>query len=340
MTDIDPRLIKEILSIKEKRPRDPQRAKLGSEKFIAEARKIAKNVSFSQDLRHTGVRGQKQAFRLFMRKESSPMFNTITSIIIALSLVLGSGVATVAASQTSIPGDLLYEVKLASESIEMDLTSDPISQFALALELVQERADEINTLLLEGTIPTEAVQTRYKAQIEQAMAIAAGLSGENAVPALEQLQIQLEAENRAFTENQKNASPLSESAMAQVRTMLEERMRMIETGQTNLLQLRQQLQVQEQLNNPDQGQQGENSVNGNGQQDSTTTGGGNPWVEGTPTPNSSYGPGPGECESTCTPQGDGQGNNPQTYGTPVPNASYGYGQWWLTLTPGANNGKR
>jgi hypothetical protein len=268
------------------------------------------------------------------------MFNTITSIIIALSLVLGSGVATVAASQTSIPGDLLYEVKLASESIEMDLTSDPISQFALALELVQERADEINTLLLEGTIPTEAVQTRYKAQIEQAMAIAAGLSGENAVPALEQLQIQLEAENRAFTENQKNASPLSESAMAQVRTMLEERMRMIETGQTNLLQLRQQLQVQEQLNNPDQGQQGENSVNGNGQQDSTTTGGGNPWVEGTPTPNSSYGPGPGECESTCTPQGDGQGNNPQTYGTPVPNASYGYGQWWLTLTPGANNGKR
>ena len=269
------------------------------------------------------------------------MLNTITSIIIAISLLLCSGVATVAASQNSIPGDLLYDVKLASESVEMDLTNNPISQFTLALELVQERADEINALLLEGTLPSEAVQTKYKTQIEQAMSIAASLSGDNAVNALEHLQLQLESEYRVFMEVQKNASPTSENAMTQVRTMLEERVRMIETGQTNLLQLRQQLQVQEQLNNPDQGQQGQSSQSGNGPQDSTTTGGGNPWAEGTPTPNSGYGPGQGDCESTCTPQGEGEGNNPQTYGTPVPNASYGYDQWWwLTFSPNGQNGKR
>jgi hypothetical protein len=339
MSDIDPRLIREIKLIEDNTSRNPQRASLGAERFMSEAQQMVNSVPFSQDRRHIALKKQHRLDNGFLRKERSPMLNTITSIIIAISLLLGSGVATVAASQTSVPGDILYDVKLTSESVEMDLTSDPISQFALALELVQERADEINTLLLQGTLPSEAVQTRYQSQIEQAMAIAVGLEANNAVSALEQLQLQLESEYRVFMEIQKNASPASENAMAQVRTMLEERVRMIDTGQTNLLQLRQQLQVQEQLNNPDQGQQGQSSENGNSPQDSTAAGGGNPWAEGTPTPDSSYGPGPGVCDLTCTPQGDGQGNNPQTYGTPVPNASYGYGQWWLTVTPGSQYGK-
>ena len=266
------------------------------------------------------------------------MFNVFTSIILAISLLLGSGVATVAASQNSIPGDVLYEVKLASENIALNLTSDPTSQFDLSLDMVENRAEEITSLLLQGLLPTEEVQTRYMSQIEQSMTIAAGLSEDDAINALERLQIQLESQYRVFMEVQKNASPVSENAMTQVRTMLEERVRMIETGQTNLLQLRNQLQVQEQLNNADQGQQGQSPENGNSSQDPNTTGGGNPWTEGTPTPDSSYGPGPGDCGLTCTPQGDGQGNNPQTYGTPIPNASFGYGQWWLTTTPGSQYG--
>jgi len=339
MSEIDPKLIHEILLIKNTTPRDPQRATMGSQKFINEARKVASNVSFSQNRRHTGMKEQKRFLNVFLKKERSPMFNLLTSIILAISLLLGSGVATVAASQNSIPGDVLYEVKLASENITMDLTSDPTSQFDLSLNLVENRAEEITSLLLQGLLPTEEVQTRYKAQIEQSMAIAAGLAEDDAVNALERLQIQLESQYRVFMEVQKNSSPVAENAMTQVRTMLEERVHMIETGQTNLLQLRQQLQVQEQLNNPDQGQLGQSSENGNSPQDSNTSGGGNPWTEGTPMPDSSYVPGPGDCDSTCTAQGDGLGNNPETYGTPIPNASFGYGQWWLTTTPGSQFGK-
>lgn len=332
--EVDQNLLRELSLIKQVAPRNPQIAAKGAANFIDEARKIAFSVSVAKKARHIGVKNQEQKNSFFHRKERLPMLNTIATIMLVISLVLGSGVATVAASQDSQPGDLLYDVKLASEDAALNLTGNPQKQLDLSLEYVANRADEILTTLIEGDVPGDNLMIRYKAQIEQAMTIAAGLGDDDAITGLEKLQTQLESEYRVFMQVQTNAPVDSEGTMEQIRLMLEERIRLVETGQTNLLMLREQLQTKEQLSNPDVGQQG--SENGQGGQDLVpTTGQGNPWAEGTPTPGSSYGPGQGtgDCGTcTCTPSANGQGSNSGT-------SSNNY--LWLTLTPmGQQNGKK
>ena len=102
--------------------------------------------------------------------------------------------------------------------------------------------------------------------------------------------------------------------MQQSRTMLQvnqqTQLQQAESGAA--LQTRNQLrlQTQDQLRLQDQQRIQQSEVSAPQNQ-----GGGNPWAIGTPTPGSSYGPGPGTClDCTCTPQafdgsiGQGQAN--------------------------------
>jgi hypothetical protein len=340
--EIESNLLKELKTIADVQPRRLGRARNGQIAFLQKAEQMANIVSADKNGRHSRLRNDNHTNSVFHRKERSPMFNTLVTIFLATSLFFGTGVATVAASQDSQPGEMLYDIKLASESVRLNLTPDPATQFVLSLDYVAERADEIVQIFSEGGTPSEDVVARYQVQIEQSMAIAAGLAEEDAIIALTRLQIQLEAETQTFMMIRQNASPESEAAFAQVRTMLEERVRLVQAGETNLLQLREQLQIQEQLNNPGQGQQ----VNGTGGQGSTelpATGSGNPWVEGTPTPGSGYGPGQGtgDCES-CTPSPSGQqgggetdsgGDDGSGNGSGYSTDGQGMDWWWLTLTP-------
>jgi hypothetical protein len=220
----------------------------------------------------------------------------------------------------------------------MDLTSDPASQFELSLEYVANRGDEIQTILENGGTPSEAAMTRYKSQIEQAMTLAVGLADEQAVQALERLQTRLETQLRTYLQLQVNKTTEVEASLSRVQAMMQERVEMIEVGQTNLVMLRNQVQLQQQMNNPGNGQGQATEVPGSGAP--AEAGQGNPWAEGTPTPGSGYGPGSGtgDC-TTCTPQMDGQQNYPWATGT-FGYGDYGYGDGsqsgYSTQTPYQN----
>jgi hypothetical protein len=144
-----------------------------------------------------------------------------------------------------------------------------------------------------------------------------------------------------FAQIQANASPASDNAMAQVRTMLEDRVRTCEIGQENLVKLREQIQIQEQLSNPGNGQQNASTEMGQGGQYLTTTGEGNPWMEGTPTPGSGYGPGPGTGDCLdCTPAAGQQQYQFNTPGAGYGGTQNGSGYGLYTSTPMGENGKK
>ncbi|MHC1740584.1 MAG: DUF5667 domain-containing protein [Anaerolineaceae bacterium] len=267
------------------------------------------------------------------------MVNLLATIIITLSLLLGTGAATVAASQISQPDQLLFPVKLLTEETTINLTADPEKQFELALDFVSNRAAEIQEMILSGKIPSTETVTQYQYQVEQATRLAVNLPEDKAIQALEQLQTRLETQLQEFVQLHLNASGDAINAMNQTQSMIQERVQLIEVGQTNLAQLRDQIRLQDQINNPDQ--QGNAATNPQGSQIAPGTGDGNPWAIGTPTPGSSYGPGPGtELCDTCTP-GTGtaagslgtqqQGQTNQTGSQPA------YQQ--PTVIPGGNGGK-
>ena len=96
--------------------------------------------------------------------------------IIVGTATLGGGVAW--AASDSLPGDLLYPVKIAVEDARLTFTAAPQDQIDLVLGFVEERVEEIQGLLeIEHPVPDEAI-ARMEQHIEQALAYAAQISSD------------------------------------------------------------------------------------------------------------------------------------------------------------------
>jgi len=91
------------------------------------------------------------------------MFTQIVlAVLIALSVLGGGGAGAVYASQSSIPGDFLYPVKLLSEDIQLDWTADPARQLEMNLEMAQERLQEMEQVKqADREIPEELFRGVY-----------------------------------------------------------------------------------------------------------------------------------------------------------------------------------
>jgi hypothetical protein len=68
------------------------------------------------------------------------------SVLVGLMLVSSSG-AAVAASRSSLPGDVLYPVKRGAEQAQLILTVDPRAQEQLQLEIARTRLDELRRVV-------------------------------------------------------------------------------------------------------------------------------------------------------------------------------------------------
>jgi hypothetical protein len=83
-----------------------------------------------------------------------------------------AGLSTVSAAQGSLPGDLLYPVKLSiNENIEMAFASDNADKAALEVRLAERRVEEAQTLAAQG---------RLDAKAADALAVSFDLHAENA----------------------------------------------------------------------------------------------------------------------------------------------------------------
>jgi hypothetical protein len=70
----------------------------------------------------------------------------------ALLIVVISGGGTVLASQNSLPGQALYSVKLASETVRLSLTFSDVAKTQLNAEFANRRTEEISSLATSGSI--------------------------------------------------------------------------------------------------------------------------------------------------------------------------------------------
>lgn len=247
-----------------------------------------KAVSSGASLRHTGW-----IAKFFTRKEKLRM-STLTTIILILGLIFGGGGITVASAQNSLPDSTLYPVRLFTEEVQFGLTSDPQAKWELSLALAEQRMAEIRTMLSSGTTPTEAVMTRLNTQLETTLRLAANLGGDPAIAALAQTWTRLETQERLMQQTQTN-TPEGLAVQAQVQQMVQERLRLIESGQVTPLmlqqqtqqQLQEQIQLQIQLQQQQQLQQQLQDQSGSQQGNQYQQG--NPQITPTRTPGACYG---------------------------------------------------
>jgi hypothetical protein len=152
------------------------------------------------------------------RKEKKPKMKLLlaTRLISAiLAAVIGTaavgGGVTWAASD-SLPGDVLYPVKLAGEDLRLSLASTPESQVELALQFADERVAELEALVERGSLTPETVVARMEHHLFRAMNQAAWASEEEMPGLLKRIaqrtQVQaqtlqqLQLRTRAQTQNQ------------------------------------------------------------------------------------------------------------------------------------------
>jgi hypothetical protein len=83
----------------------------------------------------------------YIRRFSTSLAGVILAIVLA---VFGLGAGTAYASQTSLPGDTLYQVKLATEQAGMILVGDDVARAERALSFANKRVREMEALVEKG----------------------------------------------------------------------------------------------------------------------------------------------------------------------------------------------
>lgn len=157
--------------------------------FLTEARQYAAQaVPSAPVLRH---KSWKDLF-VFNPKEVS--MKAFVKVLMALALIFGATAGTVSASQGSVPGSVLYPIKLQYEDARLSLTQDPEAKVLLAMAYAQERVDEAAQLAEDGDEIPASLAARYQLQVGLALQTMAGLG--------EAQQLQLRAHLSGTLENQ------------------------------------------------------------------------------------------------------------------------------------------
>lgn len=152
MSELDPRLRKQLAALQNVPPRDPRRAAEGRARFLQMAAEM-KPEKLPEQAVSSGLFWRLKKWiqpKPQLRKEGLKMVNILVAALMAISVIFGGGAAAAYASQDALPGDTLYPVKEVVEQAELAFTTNPQAKAELHLEFAQERAAEIQTLVAEG----------------------------------------------------------------------------------------------------------------------------------------------------------------------------------------------
>lgn len=89
----------------------------------------------------------------------------IAKVLVAVVLMLGAAVGAVSATQESLPGSLLYPVKVQYEDWQLAAVQDSESKAGLSLAYAQNRIGEAERLVEQGREIPETVSVRYQRQV-------------------------------------------------------------------------------------------------------------------------------------------------------------------------------
>jgi hypothetical protein len=101
----------------------------------------------------------EHAVQLFLPAQFVPMANRFAALAIALGVTAGGWVSMVSASYNTVPGDTLYNVKLATEKVQIvavEATGGKTKTAKLHTEFAERRANEVKQVIAQNKEPEQA----------------------------------------------------------------------------------------------------------------------------------------------------------------------------------------
>lgn len=156
---------------------------------------------------------ERRRIPLFRRLRMAPAFRTLAICAVVILTLAFAGGGAVLASGDSLPGDMLYPIKLAIEDFRLSLTADPVTQAERNMSFVGERVEEMRGLTEKGEAIPEGVVTRMVQQIDRIVIDAAAASPEQAPGLLEHLREGMRLQQQVLEQMQATGSPQDQSAL-------------------------------------------------------------------------------------------------------------------------------
>jgi len=245
--------VKERLDeIKAVRPRNPQAASRGRAHFLSQA------VSASEVQRHNGwiTKSRKERFAM----------NVMIASITIVGLLFGGGV-TVNAAQDDMPNEPLYALKLWSEDVGLQLQNGDEAKVDRLMELAQVRLQEIKQLAETDQPVPDQVRQRLEQHLQQALQTCVNMDDPTLERTLLRMRDQLQQQERDMELLQLHTQDQYQ-ALTQTRTLLRERLQLVENGLLNHEMFRYQVQngfhhgQEDEVTPPVQNGNGEQNQNG------------------------------------------------------------------------------
>ena len=246
MDPLDPRIENALDKLRNVPHREAENAVKGRANFLGEVHKIQPSVSNSEMLRHKGWNQKKSWTTRIFRKETSPMFTTLVSAFLAIVLALGGSGVTLAAAQSSNSDDFLYPLKLFSEDVRLELTNGTPEAIQLELEYLTRRTMELQAIIGENKVPSTGLINRIQEQINTILQQSTRLDKEESLLLMKQIRDQIQLQEQLFLQLQ---TGVDDPNILQIRTMLQDRIRLLDsaTGSSQMTQEQLQQKLQEQM---------------------------------------------------------------------------------------------
>lgn len=190
-------IYKALESLKEAPERSRRVAAQSRSRFLSEAHAIQDRLSTSPLQRLYQKVGAILSIPTGM--ERSMMKTALAAMIVAIVVVIGGGGLTAYAAQGSLPDEFLYPVKLFMEDTQFNLTKDPLAQVQLLTQYANNRADEIAAMAGQGEDVPAMVMHQLQTTLQQMLQLAAGMDGETAAQALQQIRSNLRTQAQLMT---------------------------------------------------------------------------------------------------------------------------------------------
>lgn len=125
-------------------------------------------------------------------------YKILTAVIAVVMGTTAAGGGVVFASADSLPGDVLYPVKVIVEDTRLALTADPAAQVELTLAFAAERVEEMQRLTAQGKSVPQDVVGRMAQHTEQVMTQIAQARQDDIPGLLEQVMERMHRQEQAL----------------------------------------------------------------------------------------------------------------------------------------------
>ncbi len=138
----------------------------GRERMLAEAARLKAEVTRSP----AATARTPQIERPERRRRMNPLFAyKILAAVLAIVVAFTGAGGGVALAGDSLPGDLLYPVKIVTEEVRLLMTTDPADHAELAMTFATERVREMERLSNQGQAVPDSTVARLTRLMEQSM---------------------------------------------------------------------------------------------------------------------------------------------------------------------------